>query len=340
VTGHGRRSAAWARRALVALASLASTSAGAASWGLQWARGPGAGGCIDGHRVAAAVEARLGRAVFVGPTSAERTVEGVLLKEADGWRAVISVQDREGRTLGSREHHAAGESCASLDEAVTFIIALLIDAETPAAPPAAAAPPDGDQPPEPKVRVLVPKPEPAPPPPEPRARLELDVWPLFGLGKVTLPTPGLRVGAYGALPSGAGLELGVEGWLPVTRNAGPGGVTASAVASELAVCPFALRPGRVLLTACASVLVGALIAQGFGFDLASRSVRPLLDLGGRVRAGWSLTERVELTGGLGLAARVLRPSLVYVDASGATLELLPSSAVTFEAGLGLSIRLW
>lgn len=324
---------------------LLGARASAASWGLQWARGEGAESCIDGARVTAAVEARLGRSVFVA-SGAERIVEGMLLKEKGGWRAVISLVGRDGLTLGTREHQSSSSPCASLDDGVILIIALLIDAEAPAKEPALNTPPAPDAGPPPtavaKDRLSPEEAEPHLPPPlkeTAEEHLALSLWSLFGLGKVGVVASGLRIDLAGLLPSGLGAEVSVEGWFPVTYRAGPGTVTASSLAAELAACPLSWKSERLIATACAGALLGVFIAQGSGFEQAEPGASLLVDVGVRGRVEWALHRRVALSGGLGAAIRLLPPSVAYLDAGGAPVQLLPPSWGTFEIGVGLSFVL-
>ena len=94
-----------------------------------------------------------------------------------------------------------------------------------------------------------------------------------------------------------------------------------------------------MATACASVLLGEFLAEGFGFAQATWGASLLVDVGARGRVEWALNRRVALSGGLGLGVRLLRPSVGFLDASGVPVELLSSSWGTFEVGVGLSFVL-
>src|SRR5262245_14559399 len=107
---------------LAALAFAPLRSAHAELWALEWARYEGAESCLDAQELSAAVEARLGRAVF---SSAERStlrLDGEVRPEADGFAAKLTVRDARGATLGVREHRLSG-SCTQLSEGLVLIVA-------------------------------------------------------------------------------------------------------------------------------------------------------------------------------------------------------------------------
>lgn len=276
-------------KVLVALTLIAAAPVRAGTWGLHWTRGPGAEDCISGEALAVAVETRLGRSVFVNANIAQRTVEGRIEKAGNAWRTVLFV--RAEQNGGTREHQSAAELCSDVDDAVIFIVTVLVDA------------------PEELVRRPL-RPSQVPSAiaaPRPSPRLEFDFWPVFGVGKIPESNAGLRIGAYGALEGGAGLEMALETWVPVK------GVSSTAV--ELGICPAAFRPDRFLLTGCGSTAVGALFSH-------EAPASAFIDLNLRARAGWSLSQQVEITAGLAVGLR------------------LPHRSATFEAGAGVSLRLW
>jgi len=91
--------------------------------------------------LARAVEARLGRAVFVPTPKAERIVEARIAPNGSGFGAVLSVADQRGKLLGQRELSTTSTDCRSLDRSLVLVLALLIDAEAiPQAPPRPLSP--------------------------------------------------------------------------------------------------------------------------------------------------------------------------------------------------------
>ncbi|HEY3233369.1 MAG TPA: hypothetical protein VGJ84_01550, partial [Polyangiaceae bacterium] len=84
--------------------------------------------CFDQSGIQAAVEARLGRAVFVGESSADVRLELTFsVQPGGGWRAELMLSSRGGRFLGSRELSTRAEHCSALDDSLALVVALLLD---------------------------------------------------------------------------------------------------------------------------------------------------------------------------------------------------------------------
>ncbi|MEW5743459.1 MAG: hypothetical protein AB1938_31400 [Myxococcota bacterium] len=131
---------------MTSLALLLLLNAGPTTWGLRWAAPPE---CRQAADVSRAVEDKLHRPVFGAEPAV--LVDGVVERFEGDWRARISLVDAQGTVLGTREVTSRESACASLDDKVTLVVALLID------PSAALGPPP----------VLPPAPAPALPPPPP-----------------------------------------------------------------------------------------------------------------------------------------------------------------------------
>ena len=114
--------------ALVLLAAPASLRAESTRPGLNWVRLPGAEQCIGWRELGEQVEARLGRTLFQGPTSADLSLDGHIAPRAGGgFVARLAVIDREGKVLGERVLETAKSSCRELDASVVLVIAVTID---------------------------------------------------------------------------------------------------------------------------------------------------------------------------------------------------------------------
>ena len=110
------------------IASAASAQATPPTSSLSWVRLPGAESCLSTHQLAASVEKRLGHRAFVSASQAELSLEGRIERSApDRWSATLIVSDRNGRTLGKRELHARGDSCAAIDRSLVLVVAIAID---------------------------------------------------------------------------------------------------------------------------------------------------------------------------------------------------------------------
>ncbi|HYP90854.1 MAG TPA: hypothetical protein VEQ59_21955, partial [Polyangiaceae bacterium] len=102
---------------------------------LVWDRGTLEAECERGALVREGVETYLGRAVFTDSGGHIVRVKLARLEEQGKRRVVATVtqQDESGRAWGERTV-TGDESCSSLDEQLTLVVALMVDAPTPAEP--------------------------------------------------------------------------------------------------------------------------------------------------------------------------------------------------------------
>jgi len=173
------------------LASLPAHAEGTESYVLAWTRGEGAGACLSETELASRVRSRLGRDPFA--PAGGRTIEGHVVRTANGYEAELTVRTATDEVIGQRRVGTQGADCGSLGGAVTLAVVLTIDPEArvdpgqssasfpidgPPSLPAVPAPP----PPACGETVATPlRPTPCPPPPPVRA------------------TPGTLIAAAGAL---------------------------------------------------------------------------------------------------------------------------------------------
>lgn len=96
---------------------------------LNWTRQPGAESCIASVELAARIEARVKKPIFVPAPAAIVAVEGyVAPKPEGGFRATIAMSDGQGLLYGSRELETAG-ACGELDDGLVFVIAVTLRPE-------------------------------------------------------------------------------------------------------------------------------------------------------------------------------------------------------------------
>src|SRR6185503_18471734 len=146
------RCACWAM--LIALGPATSRAAGdEPTYALSWSRADGARECIISNALARAVEARLGRSVFVSPAAAEFMLEARIEGGPSNWSATISLQDREGHRIGQRDLTSREKDCRALDQSLSLMLALAID---PNATLAVSGPPVEARPPPAALPVRVP----------------------------------------------------------------------------------------------------------------------------------------------------------------------------------------
>lgn len=312
---------------------LSASGAGAQTWTLAWARGAGAESCIDGPALARAVEQRLGRAPFGGGNDWTFLLEGLVQKTPTGWSAFVAIRDRNGATLGVREHQSDAAKCAALDEPLALIVTLLIDLSggspvtaelRPAAPPPAPV-------------VPVPAPAPAAAPVEPLP-VELGVLPTLGVGQLSDATPGLRVEASTRLAH-VGATLALEGWWPTRQSLGSGTARLSQVALEVGGCPLHGSAKSFELRACANALAGVLWVQGQGFAVNHSSSSPVVDLGARATVSRAVGADVALTLGLGARAHLLRTRVGFVDEAGEFVSIARGLPLAVDVAAGVTVRL-
>ncbi|MES1177464.1 MAG: hypothetical protein ABUL62_24290 [Myxococcales bacterium] len=94
---------------------------------LSWARSATAASCPDAGHVEADVERRLGWSPFVRGTGSAESIEAVVDRDTDVWRAAIELRAADGSSLGSRNVESPANSCASLAAAAGLAIALMIE---------------------------------------------------------------------------------------------------------------------------------------------------------------------------------------------------------------------
>jgi hypothetical protein len=332
----------------VALVSAATASAGEPSRSgrtsaLSWVRQPGAEGCIGAPALAAAVEERLRRRVFVPPSDAEVSVEGSIAPVAGkrAFHATFRVADREGRVLGTRELEKPAATCELLADDLAFVVSVLIDPEA-----ALGGAPAPEPAPEPVPAPAPAGPEPLPPPnerpsPETPPRpwrwlagvdfggaggLVPDVGWVVGAGAIVTPPrwPGLRLRGSSFLPSSHPIENGAR-------------ADVSLVMGELGVCPLELRSAPFGATACLGGLLGELSARGQGFS-DSRGTSALLGAASvAIVAELDLGSVLALTLAPSVVVPLSRATLAYDTAAGTRQTFYETGSIAASLSVGVAV---
>lgn len=331
----------------VALASTAAAvhaqpagGAEAKTSSLSWTRLPGAEACIGTQELARAVEALLGRSVFVSAAQATLSVEGRVspAEEGRGWRATLTVADDHGQHLGDRELSAADASCRALDDPLTLAIALMIDPDAAARPAPAPVPPP---PPSPRevvrdrtVYVPVPGPE------RPTWRIGARGGVAFALGT----QPSIGAGATGAITLQPPIPMAFEGgaalFLPSHAALGAASGDLQRGHVEIGVCPLVPRFGRLAPSLCLGPDVGMLWGDGKNADGSSWEHHALvIDLAARGRLNVRLGGPVTAGAALGVAVPLARDTFEVRDARGGVQELFRMSPVVARADLTLGLEM-
>lgn len=311
---------------------------------LTWDRGALEAECDRSAQVREGVETYLGRKVFGADGD---VVVRVTLTRTDeqGTRRVearVSQQDAQGRTWGERTV-TGDDTCSSLDEQLTLVVALMVDAPEPplAEPVAAEAVPPPPPPPRPPPAVTdeseiltVPTLQRAPPAPSHAAVLG------FGVAALGV-TPEVGVGAgLGATFKPRGFwGLGVDvAWLSPRRQAlGDGSLEVSALLAGANLCPVQVIDGPTWWSACGSLQVARLHARSRGL-VGARSESQLFALPGLlVRGGRIFGSSLLLAGGLQLSFPVSPDQYVYRDAEGERHSAFKVGSLVLMASVGLGI---
>jgi hypothetical protein len=329
--------------AALGLVAAKAEAAPSRSSSLGWVRGAGADECIGTRALAEAVEARLGRQVFVSAARADVAVEGQIERgPAGAWRATIAVAGEGGRVLGTRELRSEAVSCRDLDEQLALVIAVMIDPDAALhAPPSPAIAPMPPVVPAPIVhQALVPIPLPYVAPPRPASwQLGLHVGAVLAIG--LLPDPGVGLALRGRVtpPRWPALELGATIWSANQAESSNVGARFTLVDGVLAVCPLATSGLGFELGGCLGVRAGVIQVGGFGFDLVEVHARPTVgaSLEGRVRR--RLVGPLVLSVAPGLLAPIVRDHFFYTGSGGAKLEVFRMAPLigTLEATLGVEL---
>jgi len=315
---------------------------------LSWVRLAGADRCIAAPALAAAVEARLGRRVFVPPSDAEIAVEATVAYRADAkrFRATFKVTDRDGTVLGTREVDEAVASCSELDDRFAFVLSMLIDPEAalapaPPAPPAspalARAPAPATAPPADDAPRDAP-PSPPPPSPEPARPWRWLVGAEFGGAAGLVPDVGWVLGGSVLVtpPRWPGLRAKAASFLPTSRRIeGVALAEIGLVTGELGVCPLDARRAPFGVTLCLSGVLGQLSARGQGFPDSRGYSTTVGGVALDAVAELAFTPWLALTLSPALLVPLSRARLAYDDAAGVRQTIFEVAPVGGSVALGL-----
>jgi hypothetical protein len=293
------------RLALIALCALAvDAAASTPRHALRWTRAPGADGCTDADALSAAVEARLGRNVFVRGEKPAITIEGQV---SPGWHVTIAVRDAQGVAIGERVLDEPSLDCRALDEALVLVIALIID------PNAALREP------------------PAPAKPREPWRFSAGASLLGGAGRL----PGAAVGGSARFaidpPAVPRIEARGTWWVPdETVEVNQGG-RFTAIAAALTV-----RFELGTLDLGAGFEATRLTARGIGFDRVqnARSIVPAAVLDPCLVL--AITERISFRTGVLVWIPLVRPRFTFEQSGQEVLVYQPAPAAAgLHAGVDL-----
>lgn len=276
-------------------------------------------GCLDSARLFEAVGARSRRHPVRSAAEADAVISGrAAFRPEGGWQVDLAVADRRGVLLGRRSLVVADAGCDALRDHVALVVAMLIDSSV-VEQAAASAPP-------------------SPPGDAAGARWRGDaaLSLLAEAGRLPGAVPGLGIGLGVDSPGGWRAEIELAAFAEASAADDSGRTSLRWLAGALAGCAPGLRPDGWVLTGCAGLEVGAVLAEGAGFTRNQDGRELLLDGLARLRVERRLAGPTFLALGLALRVAALRPRFGYQDEAGVFQPLYEPSwaAASGQVGLG------
>ncbi|HET9953804.1 MAG TPA: hypothetical protein VFQ61_04855 [Polyangiaceae bacterium] len=309
---------------------------------LQWVRLEGAGSCIDASSLSERVRRRLGNDPF--QPQAQRSIEGMVRREAGTWRAQIAVRAHATDTEPAvRELKSTSQGCESLGDAVVLAVALAIDPEaalaasaSEASPPATQAPANAAPAPTPVSREVPARapdvPREAPPRTSPSGRVAAGAVAQAGL----LPHVSFGGGLLAAAALSSTFDVGVQARVfPAVRGSnGEFNFQIGAAAGALQLCAGLPASTAMLIHVCAGPLLGLMHAALLSGERSQPGERAWLG----AELGADLDLRLTRWSALLLGARGVLPITRYrfaIEGSGGTIFRQAALAGMVQAALQL-----
>jgi hypothetical protein len=315
---------------------------GAADVALHWDRGALEIECDRSAQVQAGVESYLGRSPFSKDASTAVRVRLSHVAERGRARvlATVSQEDATGKVWGERS--VSAESCQELDESLTLVVAMMVDARA-APPPETAAPPAAEPVPESPTAthatgeiLTAPSLERAVQAPAHSAFMALS-WVSMG----ALPETALGVSVLGSFKPrgfwGVGVELGALA--PRRQALGEGSLEMSLLFARGSLCPLQGSDTRTWWSACANLGAGRVQARSRDLLEAQTRADWILLPSFSVRAAWRPMPSLLLGAGLDAAAPALQHRYVYRDPEGIQQLAFEMNRVVLSVNVGAGLFL-
>ncbi len=319
---------------------------------LEWDRGALEAECDRSAKVQAGVETYLGRRVFsrdgdvVIRVTLSRTEKGAENRAERHVVANVTQHDASGKVWGERTV-SGDNSCESLDEPLTLVVALLVDSpeqpteERPPETPAKKPEPSAPAPPAPTPTVYetgeiqtVPSLEQLPSSPGHHSYLALGVVSMGALPNVGL---GARVLASVKPRGFIGLGVDVLALTPQSKPLGAGAINVSFLAASASLCPLQGIDGRAWYSACASFGAARLRVEGREL-LDARSQTKWLALPSlSARGAWLPAGALMLAAGIDAGFPLSADRYVYRSLDGTVLPAHELSSLVVSASVGLGV---
>jgi hypothetical protein len=232
---------------------------------LEWTA-PEASSCPSGSAMAQAVEARLGRRVFVERNQADVILTAAIKPNGAAWSAELELLDSRHATLGTRRVQSKSRDCSAFNDVLPIVIALLVDASQNIVqlelPPPSYTPVTWAQ-------VEYSSPQAVPSPSLPTDGASRWGWAVLGEGVHGLmPSTAAGASVVGFFEP-AHPRVPVEFWLgaiPATVSNHTQGIQLWLIHLGARLCPNLWR-ATLHWSVCAGVSVGDLQVVGRGFDV-------------------------------------------------------------------------
>jgi len=282
---------------------------------LAYLRGPGAESCPAPEALVSAVEARLGRAVFVPSPDADLLAQVTARRHAVEFAIDVQLFDRSRHSLGRRQLRTRARHCSALDDSLALVLSLAADVHRPEPSDAAAEP---ALPAALNTSLEI-------PPPAVLPRQPLRLRPDIGIALSAGLQPAVGVGLSARLeivpPHFWPLSLGATLWKKQQQGES-NGASFGVQMLELGICPWRFEAPRVELDVCARQAFGRVSVAGFGFDETQASQEWLAAFGAGLGAKyWFGASFVSLSGSLLVPA--VQRRYFFTDGADVTLYEAP-----------------
>jgi len=305
---------------------------------LTYLREARAAECLSPEGLVSAVEARLGRRVFVPAARADVFAEVRAAHERARFVVTVSLFDAARRPLGERRLETRARHCSALDDSLALVLSLAADLRRESDPAAGGAGPLEGQSGSVATRTMLETPL-SIPEATLASRLGFAFRPGVGvaLGVGLLPAP--AVGARARLeilpPRFWPLLLDLTLW-HAQRLGAERGVRFSVQSLGVGICPYAPSFERLEVLVCVNESLGKVKATGFGFDETSASDRWTAALGASVLGRYTLG-RLYLSLGGALLVPLVQRRYFYSDGDEVTLYRDPWLQGVIEGALGVEL---
>lgn len=272
-------------------------------------------GCPSNKQMELAVEEILGHQVF-SRGSCDIQVGGTMQAQAaGGWLANLTFITSHGESLGNRSLQTPAQSCSALQEPVSLVISLMVEARA--------------------AEVILKLPAPRLP-----AQRRASMAATFSLVSGLLPdlSKGATVEMGWSLREKLSLRIQSTYWFPdIYLRDRRGGEFWSWVGGA-ALCPTLFRSSNAEGSVCGAIQAGILHGTGVGYNHTGSPSKPYGEATARFRFSIPVWRPLHGFVEFGAAVPWLRPSFVYsLETTGALVEVHRPRVLVLFGGVGLEL---